>query len=759
MNIFFCFIMLLCCFFVFFKEKNDKITPAKLLVLLWTFIIILSSLNLNGLKKAVNEVYFMLLLMVICFLIGYMITRKITLAKNNNSKSKENIYEISYNIFFLLAILLFVINIIDCYMVIKHYINGIPMWQIRNWSLEPYGTNNPIIGRIGLFEKVLRSVILEPFNTILPAIVSYNFFSKEGKYKKSLIILSILILFTSSISGGGGRISFIIYTAFFALGYFLLNKKNIKVKKNLLLVGIIAVILMSILTVIRSGFGNIFNQFYRYFAMPPTLLSIHLNKIKNLPKTYGLLSFFGVHTYLFRGLKMLKLNFLVPVSYEHAYQSILNAEVFKNIGDGVGNAFVTPIYYFYIDGGYIAIIILSLFFGVITSLFYYKVISLKKLNIRSFCFYSLILYAIFISFMRIQTAIPGFIIAFLLIVVLTRKKEERDKMNNKIDFVVTWVDGNDKKWLEDKSKYQKTKKNEGNKNSRYRDWETLKYWFRSIEENANWCNKIYFITYGHIPKWLNTNNEKLVIVKHEDFIPKEYLPTFNSNVIEIFINRIKGLSENFVYFNDDTFILNKMDENEFFVDNLPCDSFSFNAVSSKKENNIVEHTILNNLEVIANYFSKKEVIKRNFFKIFNLKSGSSLIKSVCLVPWKNFTGIENHHMPMPYLKSTFDKIWNLESERLYDMSITKFRDKNDYSIWLMRYWQLCSGNFNTKSYKKTICYELKDNNSLEFKSIFSKKYNMVCLNDSNDNLNFNKVKKELLYYFEKKFPNKSSFEK
>lgn len=424
MKLIFCLIVIICCFIIFFLEKKHKITPAKLFILLWTFIILLSSLNLAGLIKASNESYLMLLIMIISFLLGYLLTKYfIKIKKDETKKSSEN-KNLHYNIFFLLAITLIVINVIDCYIVLKHYFNGVPMWQIRNWSLEPYGSNNPIVGRISLFEKVLRSVILEPFNTIMPAVVSYNFFNKEGKYKKSIIIISIISLLTSSISGGGGRIIFIIYVGCFMLGYIFCEKKEHqnKFKKKLLVISIIAIIIMVTLTVIRSGFDSILTQCYRYFAMPPTLLSIHLNEIKNIPNTYGMLSLFGVHTYFFRALKMLNFNFLVPNTYEYAYQQLLNAEVFKNIGNGVGNAFVTPVYYFYIDGGYIGIIFFSLLFGIITSMFYHKRIYKSKINIRNFCYYSLILYAIFISFMRIQTAIPGFIISFLLIKLLTSKK-------------------------------------------------------------------------------------------------------------------------------------------------------------------------------------------------------------------------------------------------------------------------------------------------------------------------------------------------
>ncbi|MEX6253875.1 hypothetical protein [Providencia huaxiensis] len=54
-------------------------------------------------------------------------------------------------------------------------------------------------------------------------------------------------------------------------------------------------------------------------------------------------------------------------------------------------------------------------------------------------------------------------------------------------------------------------------------------------------HKIHFVTCGHYPNWLDINNHKINFVKHSDFIPKEYLPTFNSHTIELNLHRIKGL--------------------------------------------------------------------------------------------------------------------------------------------------------------------------------------------------------------------------
>ena len=72
--------------------------------------------------------------------------------------------------------------------------------------------------------------------------------------------------------------------------------------------------------------------------------------------------------------------------------------------------------------------------------------------------------------------------------------------------------------------------------------------------------RIHFVTWGHLPSWLNKEHPKLNIVNHKDFIPEKYLPTFNSHALWN-MHRIPGLAENFVYFNDDMFLIKRSDRN------------------------------------------------------------------------------------------------------------------------------------------------------------------------------------------------------
>ena len=87
----------------------------------------------------------------------------------------------------------------------------------------------------------------------------------------------------------------------------------------------------------------------------------------------------------------------------------------------------------------------------------------------------------------------------------------------------------------------------------FKDFGLLKYLFKSLEKYLPWINKLHMIVMSdsQVPKWINRENVN--IIYHSDFIPKKYLPTFSSHTIELNLHRIKTLSENFVFFNDDFF--------------------------------------------------------------------------------------------------------------------------------------------------------------------------------------------------------------
>lgn len=330
----------------------------------------------------------------------------------------------------------------------------------------------------------------------------------------------------------------------------------------------------------------------------------------------------------------------------------------------------------------------------------------------------------------------------------------------KIDFVIAWVDGNDSEWLAEKAKYSPSAMADSATPVRFRDWDNLQYWFRSVEKFAPWVNQIHFITWGHLPKWLNTENPKLHIVNHRDYIPEKYLPTFSSHTIELNIHRIEGLSEYFVYFNDDMFITRSTDMTDFFKNGKPCDTFGLNCIYFGHDS--AGHFNGSNMEIINTEFKdqKKQIMKRDFRKWFTLKNGfRKVMKTVLLIPWEWFPGFHYDHLPSAFCKSTLDEIWEKYPAVLDKTCSDKFRQESNVNQWLFKYWQFCKGNYEVRSDKFGECFHIEEKNFSELcQAITSQKYQMVCINDTPRTLDFETKKQTINECFQHILPEKSSFE-
>lgn len=327
-------------------------------------------------------------------------------------------------------------------------------------------------------------------------------------------------------------------------------------------------------------------------------------------------------------------------------------------------------------------------------------------------------------------------------------------MTSDIDFVITWVDGSDPKWLADRAKY--APKDEKIDESRYRDWGFLKYWFRAVEVNAPWVRKIHFVTYGYIPEWLNTNHPKLHIVKHEDFINKKYLPTFNSCAIEMNLHKIPGLAEKFVYFNDDMFLNKPVKPEFFFKKGLPCDSFILKPIYPIENGACKIQNAC--MRIINDNFKKSDINKK---KLFSIKNGIYNLTNLVQYAYPPIVGINSKHLPQGYLKSTIEEIWQKESERLIEVSSHKFRTPDDCSQWLFQYWQLVSGSFTPNTMTQAGCYQIYS--TIDAKkaagNIDSAKNVLLCMNDNEKTLGYEECGEIIRYSFDRRYEKKSCYEK
>lgn len=309
--------------------------------------------------------------------------------------------------------------------------------------------------------------------------------------------------------------------------------------------------------------------------------------------------------------------------------------------------------------------------------------------------------------------------------------------NTPIDLVIPFYNDSDEKWRKVLQEYMledNTSDRQVSGEERYRDWGNLKYWFRCVEENCKWVNKVFLIVASEtqIPKWLDRNNTKLRIVLHKEYIPEKLLPTFNTFTIENFIPLIKDLSNNFVYCNDDYFFLNETTKEMFFVNDYP----------------VYEDTKTELKEFDTNG------IDGTFYSILNNGMGLQLKINGDKAKWYAIT-----HLPEPYkkdnaleiLKSNFDYFIKANST-------SRFRSREKLSNHLYN----CIYK-DTKLYYKFNVYKNSSYVSITKDTDFNnyKDKQMVCFNDTQrlSKEDFEEVKNKMILFFENKVPNKSSFEK
>jgi len=125
------------------------------------------------------------------------------------------------------------------------------------------------------------------------------------------------------------------------------------------------------------------------------------------------------------------------------------------------------------------------------------------------------------------------------------------------------------------------------------------------------------------------------------------------------------------------------------------------------------------------------------------------------------TGFVDPHLPNAYLKSTFERVWELEPDILQKTTESRFRNITDVNQYLIRYWRLCSGEFSPYNVWKDSELITIQNNNLDYISdvIRNQRKKVVCLNDADSTVDFDKAKMSLIRDFEVILPEKSSFEK
>lgn len=315
----------------------------------------------------------------------------------------------------------------------------------------------------------------------------------------------------------------------------------------------------------------------------------------------------------------------------------------------------------------------------------------------------------------------------------------RMNINFPIDLVYLWCDGNDPEFKKKKkAAYEKYRNvvldKEGTSDFRFIDMEELKYSLRSAEKYAPWIRNIYIVTYEQVPEWLNVNHPKIHIIDHKDIIPAQYLPTFNSSAIEVFLAKIPGLSEHFIFANDDMFFWGEVGKDFFFDEKGTPYCRTRKRITKEPVGSQYGTMVYNSYKLILDKFGKD-------------------------------TPYWSHHGIDAYRKSDYLECIECFKEDFNRTASHTFREETDIQRAIINYYALAQKGailkeFPYKWYDKIFtridesCYSSCTKKKI--KRFKNKKFKLFCINDGRKTKDSDRL--YMKNVLEEKFPQKSAYE-
>ena len=294
-----------------------------------------------------------------------------------------------------------------------------------------------------------------------------------------------------------------------------------------------------------------------------------------------------------------------------------------------------------------------------------------------------------------------------------------------MDAVITYVNGADPLWLEARAK--RGGADCSGMDYRFRDWGTLKYLLRGIERYMPFVSNVFLVvadTPGQIPEWASA---RLKTVRHRDIIPAGLLPTFNSCTIEMFLHRIEGLDERFIYFNDDMFPVGPCSPDDFFEKGGIVTGFSPHLLA-------------------ANLYKRQ------------CRVSSEMARRAAgrpPAPWF----IRPQHTCSPMLKSVSEEVFGLCSDRIIPL-LTPFRSACNPNQYLFLDYLYFTGRARRRRMSSRMLSTALHSASSLSEDIRQPSSKIVCINDVNmEEAVFLEKRDAVLAAFEAILPEKSRFEK
>ncbi len=308
-----------------------------------------------------------------------------------------------------------------------------------------------------------------------------------------------------------------------------------------------------------------------------------------------------------------------------------------------------------------------------------------------------------------------------------------------VDLVYLWVNGNDPEWQAKRNACIGTAETQRGVNckGRYADNDELKYSLRSVAQYAPWIHKIYIVTDNQVPSWLDTSNPKVRIVDHKEIMPEICLPCFNSAVIEHFLYNIPGLSEHFLYANDDMFVNRPVKPDDFFAqDGLPIVRFNRRP-----------------LRKFTLWFKEKVQGRALSNYVQTIRRSAEMVEK----KYGIYYGGKTHHNIDAYLKSDYQHAAQVFDSEIKATFANHVRSASDVQRNIYSYVALAEKRAHLHYVTQRTSFRFHIHRENHYKKL--ERYNpmLFCMNDSE--FATDEDRKRMADFLSFRFPDKSQFEK
>lgn len=358
------------------------------------------------------------------------------------------------------------------------------------------------------------------------------------------------------------------------------------------------------------------------------------------------------------------------------------------------------------------------------------------------------------NFIGVTNSNKNLKIKYLVEDKMVEQEEDRVKWLSDlpIDLVYTWVDGSDPAWSASKAFYQRKKKlnHYQVEKIRFLNLDELRYSLRSVLKFAPFIRKIFIVTSGQEPKFLDltvinqedrrireSQDGRLVLIPHSViFRPEEQtwaLPTFNSIAIESNLHRIPGLSEYFIYFNDDVFFGRPVLK-EYFV------KYSGrSAIFLRKDSPVPDRSGL--VGGKHNYYYKDGLYLTHKYLNKHVKKRSNRMT-------RGHVGIVLRKSVMEQVEAQLRKTGDWEK------TLTRFRQNQNIKVVSLFYDYFLKDEVKMATRDPRVKFlQISVNHSTAYQKISKGKYHMFCLNSLPNR------DTKLMKLFNHLYPEKAPYEK